>query len=336
VVSWDIPLLEGYDYIFPENSSRNKGSHHYNGIINPDLIKQIESWTPDAILVYGWKFRSHLALIRHFKNKIPVWFRGDSTLLDEVKGIQSLARNILLRWVYSHIDRAFYTGSANRDYFIKYGLKPEQLTESLHAVDNQRFASPGPNGKEKAIELRRKLQIEDEDLVFLYAGKLIQKKGVESLVKAFLGLKQSHAHLVIAGNGILENYLKNKYSHLERIHFLGFQNQVQMPVIYRTSDVFVLPSTGPGESWGLAVNEAMASGKGVLVSDQCGCANDLVEEGKNGYIFRAGQIGDLTDKLSIMISKKGEISNFGHYSSEKIQQFTFNQFVTEIENQFNL
>ncbi len=92
-------------------------------------------------------------------------------------------------------------------------------------------------------------------------------------------------HLVLTGNGELETELKNHAGDKKNIHFMGFQNQQRMPAIYQLADVFVLPSKGPGETWGLSVNEAMASGKPVLVSDKCGCAFDLVEEGKTGYTF---------------------------------------------------
>src|SRR6185437_9098032 len=70
-IDWDIPLLEGYEYEFLQNTAREKGSHHYKGIRNPQIIEKINEWKPDAILVYGWKFQSHIKVIRHFKNKIP-------------------------------------------------------------------------------------------------------------------------------------------------------------------------------------------------------------------------------------------------------------------------
>src|SRR5438067_5308801 len=69
---WDIPLLDGYEYEFVTNTSKNPGSHHFKGIKNPDLINKIEAWGATALLVFGWSFQSHLKCIRYFKNKIPV------------------------------------------------------------------------------------------------------------------------------------------------------------------------------------------------------------------------------------------------------------------------
>jgi len=107
-IEWDIPVLDGYPYEWVENNSKDPGTHHFNGIINPGLIGQVRAWQPDAVLFYGWGFSSHLKAIRYFKNKIPVLFRGDSTLFDEGKGIKALLRTVFLKWVYRHVDHAFF------------------------------------------------------------------------------------------------------------------------------------------------------------------------------------------------------------------------------------
>ena len=80
-IKWDIPLLEGYNYEFVKNISKNPGSNQWNGIDNPDLIPKVKSFDPDSILVFGWKMKSHFKVMRYFKGKVPVWFRGDSTLI---------------------------------------------------------------------------------------------------------------------------------------------------------------------------------------------------------------------------------------------------------------
>src|SRR5438105_951467 len=81
--SWDIPLLTGYDYCFVKNVSSKPGSHHFWGIQNPTLIGDIKEYDPDAILVYGWSFYSHLKVMRYFKGRKKILFRGDSTLIDD-------------------------------------------------------------------------------------------------------------------------------------------------------------------------------------------------------------------------------------------------------------
>jgi glycosyltransferase involved in cell wall biosynthesis len=121
--------------------------------------------------------------------------------------------------------------------------------------------------------------------VFLYAGKLKSKKAPDLLINAFLSLGEENIDLVICGNGELEIKLKSLASGNSNIHFLPFQNQQEMPIIYRIGDVFVLPSRGPGETWGLSVNEAMACGLPAVISRNCGCYPDLIVEGETGFTF---------------------------------------------------
>src|SRR3954470_24455785 len=91
-IEWDIPLLEGYEHSFLKNTSADAGSHHFKGIINPDAIKVIDKFAPDALLLYGWAYQSHLKILRHFHKNIPVYFRGDSTLTDEQPGLKGFMR----------------------------------------------------------------------------------------------------------------------------------------------------------------------------------------------------------------------------------------------------
>lgn len=331
-IEWDIPLLDGYEYEFLENTAKRKGSHHYRGIINPSILEKIEAWKPDALLVYGWKFHSHLRVMRYFKGRIPVWFRGDSTLLDERPGAASRIKKILLQWVYSHIDGAYYTGSNNKSYFRTYGLAGSQLVKAFHAVDNSRFQNTGNRYSSAAHEWKERLKIPSGNIVFLYAGKVEPKKGIETLLLAFGNLRNPNAHLLIAGDGPLQNLLTEKYAALKRVQFIDFQNQQAMPVLYQLCDVFVLPSIGPGESWGLSLNEAMAAGKTVIASDRCGGAIDLIENNRNGFIFEAGNVNDLLQKMQQVMQSKELLPESGINSLEKIQQFNFQQFVEAIEN----
>jgi glycosyltransferase involved in cell wall biosynthesis len=331
-IDWDIPLLEGYDYEFLENAAKEKGSHHFKGINNPRIIEKIKEWSPAIILIYGWKFRSHLKVIRFFHKKIPVWFRGDSTLLDEKQGLKSMFKTLWLKWLFGHVDLVFYTGTNNKAYFQHNGLKDSQLIRAFHAVENERFQNIDGKYSARATQKRQELNIAPDSVVFLYAGKLSPKKNAESLLKAFNRISSGKAHLLIVGNGLLEGQLKAEYGFENNVSFIGFQNQSVMPVIYQLCDVFVLPSFGPGESWGLGVNEAMAGGKPVIVSDRCGCAIDLVENRKNGFIFKAGNEDDLALKMNSFIENKYQISSFGNESLSKINNFTFSGFVSAIEN----
>jgi glycosyltransferase involved in cell wall biosynthesis len=328
-IDWDIPLLQGYDHEWVKNTATDPGSHHFKGIINPELITRVNTWRPDVLLVFGWAYHSHLKAIRYFKNKILVYFRGDSTLLDVQKGFKALLRSVFLKWVYRHIDHALYVGTHNKAYFKKYGLKDEQLSFAPHAVDNNRFTA---DRTDEALKLRQSLGIPTGDLLILFAGKLEQKKSPLLLLAAFLTLGKPNIHLLFVGNGIMEVPIKTKSSDHKNIHFINFQNQSLMPVVYQACDLFCLPSKGPSETWGLAVNEAMAAGKPVLVSDKVGCAIDLVIPGFTGDIFESENLSDITEKLRLLTNDKSQLKTLGTNAKNKIAEWSFSKQVAAILN----
>ena len=325
-INWDIPLLDGYPYEYIKNSAKDVGTHTFRGIINPDLIDKINDYKPDAILIYGWAHQSHLKAIHHFKNKIPIYFRGDSTLLDRKTGVKNSMKYLFLKWVYKHVDHAFYTGTNNKAYFKKYGLNESQLNFVPHSIDNDRFTI---EKAEDAALLRQKLNIPPDDILILFAGKFESKKDPLLLLSAFLNIDKPGVHLLFVGNGALEDRLKEKASGKANVHFMDFQNQTYMPVVYQAADLFCLPSKGPAETWGLVVNEAMACKKAILVSDKVGCAIDLVKPGYNGAIFKAGDINALTEALTHLTDKKLLIE-MGERSREIIEGWSINVQVKNI------
>ncbi|MFD2288835.1 glycosyltransferase [Pedobacter petrophilus] len=371
-ISWDIPLLDGYLYEFVKNSAKNPGSHHYKGIVNPDLINLLKAFQPDAILIYGWAYQSHLAVMRYFKSKIPIWFRGDSTLLDGTSTMRKMLRKVFLTWVYKHVDIAFLAGTANHEYFKAYGLKKNQLVFAPHAVDNNRFAT---DRSSEALKLRQNLGISVSDTLILFAGKLEEKKDPLLLLQAFVEIDQqspqneqrstknlqqttknekrltnndqpkttndqpktSNTHLLFVGNGALEETLKAQtlQHKKQNVHFLDFQNQSQMPVIYQACNLFCLPSRGPGETWGLAVNEAMAAGKAIFVSNRVGCAGDLISGGLNGEVFNAGDLVDLKNKLQKLLLDPAHLHQMGEESKEIIEHWTFEHQVETFAKTLN-
>lgn len=328
-IAWDIPLLEGYDYRWVRNISKDPGTHHFKGLINPDLNKEIMEWGPDAILVFGWSFHSHLRCLRFFHGKIPVLFRGDSTLLDERPGIKRQLRRLFLKWVYRHVDKALYVGKNNKEYFLKHGLREDQLLLAPHAVDNRRFCEPDAEyGKEAAL-LRSSLDIGPTDLVLLYAGKLYPIKNPFFLLEIAKRVSDPRLKIVFVGNGILEGELKQAASQDARIRFIEFQNQSKMPVVYRVGDIFVLPSHS--ETWGLGANEAMASGCALMLSNKVGGAIDLIAEGRNGVMLGTEDWDKGSDLVTRLLRDRAELTKMKNASRDVVRNFSYEHIVEAIE-----
>ena len=100
-VVWDIPLTDGYEHESFEASSRPGRQR---------MVRAIEQFDPKALLVFGWNFPGHWAAMRHFKGRVPVWFRGDSTLLDPLPFWKKALRKLILTAVYRSVDCAFMLG----------------------------------------------------------------------------------------------------------------------------------------------------------------------------------------------------------------------------------
>ena len=283
VIAWDLPLKEGYDSELVAPSSANERRTFWN-MDSPEVVPRIKAFRPDAVLVFGWNFRSHLRVMRYFHGRIPVLFRGDSTLLDLRSGFRNIARRSVLRNVYRWVDFALSVGTCNTEYFGNYGLKADQIILVPHAIDNARFAADNASCCEAASMLRMNLGFDGDDSVLLFAGKFEPKKCPDRLIRVFREVSgvRSDLRLLLVGNGPLEDALKDAAAKDPKIVFLPFQNQLEMPVIYRTGDVTVLPSAY-NETWGLCLNEAMACGRTVVASSRVGASRDLIVEQTSGF-----------------------------------------------------
>ena len=268
-VVWDIPVSEGYLHSTHDASTKTG---------KKDLKGAIRNFQPDAILVYGWNFPGHLAMMRTFHGSIPIWFRGDSHLLNPTPFWKGAMRRLVLRWVYRHVDIAFPVGHANEKYYLWSGLSSNQLVHAPHAVDNEFWSRDDAERTQKARAWRERLNIPENAPVLGFSGKLEPLKQVGPLIEAVMTTQSTH--LIIAGSGPLESELKKQAGGHNQIHFLGFVNQSEMPVFYRMLDVLALVSYT--ETWGLCINEALACGARCLVSDRVGCHPDVLSVQSRG------------------------------------------------------
>jgi glycosyltransferase involved in cell wall biosynthesis len=309
-IEWDVDLLSGYDSVFVPNSSGRPGAENFFGFNNPDLTRQMGAWRPDAMLLFGYKWASHLRAIAWARRRrIPILFRGDSHLLG--RGSPGLPARLALRALFSQFASFLYVGAANREYFEAFGVPGRKLFFAPHSVDGSLFDIGNPEHSAGAAKLRSQLGLGPEARVVLFAGKLVAAKQPVELLKAFLELSPADAAIVFVGEGPEKGRLEALAS--ERtgvpgappVRFLPFANQSEMPSRYLLADLFVLPSRGFYETWGLAVNEAMHMGVPCLVSDRVGCQRDLVTRGETGWVFDPADPRALARALSEALADLG-------------------------------
>ena len=325
-IQWDIPLLEGYEHEFIANKSYSAGTGHFLGLWNPDLPRRVREFAPDAILLTAYNYAS----IGYFlwcwrKERAPFIFRGDSHRLILRHGLLESVRRAVIARVFRCFSAVLYVGSANRDYFALHRVPNERLFFSPHAVDNERFTDAREAAGVEAGSWKRSLGIPDNHRVILFAGKFEKKKRPLDLLRAFQVANLDHTSLLFVGSGPLEQTLRACAVGNPWIHFAPFQNQSLMPRTYAACDVLVLPSFGPAETWGLAVNEAMCMGRAVIVSDHVGCAKDLIIPNKNGLIYPAGDIDALAHCLCDALSDAVRLQAWGERSRELIRGYSYKQ-----------
>lgn len=295
---WDVDLLNGYDHEFVPNTARVPGSSHFDGLRNPTLPARLTAWRPDAILLFGYAFSTHLRLIFWARRqRIPLIFRGDSHLLGRTQ--LPFFQRTALRLLYAQFTAFLPVGAANRDYFLHLGVPPRKLFFAPHSVDHTLFDSSRADHHVRAETFRRELGLVPDTRVVLFAGKFVPAKQPLALLRAFLALRAPNAVLVFVGDGPEKNALLElaRQAPAGSVHVLPFANQSEMPARLLSADLFVLPSHGHYETWGLAVNEAMHLGVPAFVSDLVGCQRDLVTEGETGWVFRAGEPTTLSAQL---------------------------------------
>jgi glycosyltransferase involved in cell wall biosynthesis len=248
-------------------------------------------------------------------------FRGDSHLLDGVGApVRRLVKHAVLRRVYAWPTAFLVVGKANRRYYQTFGVADERLYPCPHSIDVGRFAAPAAALEQEAAQWRRELEIPPDRCVVLFAGKFEPRKRPLELMRAMLELPPGRAILIMLGSGVLEREVGAlAASDPDRFRVLPFENQRRMPVVYRLADLFVLPSAH-GETWGLAVNEAMACGRTVLVSDRVGCAADVVDP-SCGTVFASDDPAGLATGLYDLTARRERLRAMGRAAAERAWAF---------------
>lgn len=336
VVRWDVPLLEGYRSKFLPNLWSGDRVGGPLSLINPSVITEIRRNRFDAVWLVGYAFLSDwLAYLAARLSGTPILCLGESSLVyDRLVRRPWYIRWLkppLLRWFLRGVHAAMAIGSLNREFYRHYGVPEERIFPCPHAVDNAHFAAVSARYREQREALRCELGIAPEDVVFLFAAKMIPLKAPIELLEAYRRATQgeSRAALLMVGEGPLraEAEAFTRRNNLRKVVFTGFVNQSELPKYYALSDVHVRPDGIYRGDWGFTVNEAMACGLAVVASDKIGATYDLVRHGENGYVVKFGDLGDLTSALRKLAGDAEMARRMGERSREIIQGWSYEEAV---------
>lgn len=246
------------------------------------LLEVCRKTSYDMIFCGGWGDKDYIKVVS--SSGVPVKLLGfDNQWSGSLK--QRLAALYARMFLTPHFDVAFVPGPGQVQFAKKMGFgKSKKIITGAYACDVAKFAavvheSAGSNKK------------------LYFVGRYAHEKFITELCEAVIELNAEmnlNWTLECAGTGPLYDRRTN---HPAIVH-KGFMQPSQLVEWMKYGDAFILPSTF--EPWGVVVHEFAAAGYPLVLSDAVGARHAFLEPNLNGYLFHAGDKGDLKNKLKML------------------------------------
>jgi glycosyltransferase involved in cell wall biosynthesis len=292
--AWDVDLTSGYSYGYLDNRAR-RPSPRFWGSNCPELRPMLRARRHDGLLLPGYKCRGYLqAQQAAVRSSVPVLFRGESTDHIPRSALKTAARDAFLRRFFAGISAFLPIGAHAARHFRRLGVAESALFSSPYGVDNERFLTASRELIPHRERVRHGFGLPANAFVAVVPGKLIARKRPVDALHGAAASGAGNLWLLFAGDGPLRGELA-RAAHdtgFARFAVTGFLNQTEIVKAYCAADVLVLPSHH--ETWGVVVNEGMACGLPAVITDGVGCAPDLVETGKTGFVCPVADVERLS------------------------------------------
>jgi glycosyltransferase involved in cell wall biosynthesis len=300
-----------------------------------ELREQLQESRPDVVILKGYSFLDSLfALEWARERRVPIVVMSESHAGDFARVAW---KEWLKRQLLQDVSAALVGGKPHARYMRSLGVPADRIFMGYDVVDNDHFRQGAERARAHETAERARLSLPARFL--LASGRFIPKKDFSALVLAFAlyreqAMRDSHSawDLVILGDGEERESLEKMRAELDlgnHLHLPGFRGYEDLPSYYGLADVFIHPSER--EQWGLVVNEAMAAGLPVLVSNKCGCCEDLVLEGKTGYSFSPGDANLIAEKLKELWKDDTLRARMGRNAARRIEAFSPDAFAHGLE-----
>lgn len=258
--------------------------------INPEIVKILRRERYDALVVGGYGVFAEQAAIAYARaTRTPYLLHSESHHGKKRRALTRAIKRVALPAVIAHAAAGLATGTRAADYLVSYGLPRERVRIVPNTIDVVAYASAATRVREDPAHTFERLGLPPRFLLFV--GRLVETKGLLDLLAAHMHAGGDAPPLVVVGDGPLRGLV----TAAPNVRWLGFRQPAELIELFALADRTVLPSLA--ETWGVVVNEALACGSPVVVSDAVGAAHDLLRPGIDGIVVPAGNIDALATAL---------------------------------------
>ncbi len=323
-IVWDNLYLEEFNHVFLNGDKTLLADPKLDA---SNLDDELLKYAPNLLVQYGYyhKLSKH-AHTWALKNKVPIAYISDAERHQKRPFWKEVLKYPQLYFYFKKIDYFFTIGNANEAYYSFYKVPEKKFHRMMFSIDVRNYNKAFADKENLRKAYRDQLLITNDEIVISVVGKLVDWKCQNDLIDLLYALEQKQPQtnftLLIAGSGKMEEAWKRQADKLtkNKVHFLGFLNPINLPSVYAATDVYIHPSIIEPHS--LSISEAIYMGCPVIVSNTCGSwgDNDDVQIGKNGYVYKQGNIVDVQEKL-LKIVNENLFQQFGNFSAQMGKHF---------------
>ena len=274
---------------------------------------------PDAVAINSYSVAdAQAALLWCRRHRRTAVLMTDTTAADAVRTpLRERAKGALVR----QFDAALVAGAPHREYLADLGFPPDRVFQPYDVVDNAFFRDNAARARADPGAWASLPGLSGPGPFFLASSRFVPRKNVGGLLRAYGRYRAAEAaagrapwRLVVLGDGPERPALGALAERAGGVTLAGFRQAEELPAYYGLAGAFVHAPLV--DQWGLVVNEAMASGLPVAVSDRAGCARDLVHDGDNGVRFDPADEGALAQALALVAAPGTDRGRMGRRSAE--------------------
>jgi glycosyltransferase involved in cell wall biosynthesis len=318
---WDLPTEGiGYKTIVLNDNLISRFVHRWipSFHFSTGIKTVVKEDNPSFVIVNGTYWTPNVALIlylyRNHNTKTAYW----SEPVFDSQGLMLRLKRLMLYPILKWTDYLFAIGTAARDSFLGYGYA-RPIINIPYNIDMLPFKEIG--NEDLSLVLNVLGNPGKEEIIILTSGSLINRKGIDTVIKAFKSLKSSKSlRLVIMGDGEERRTLTTLADGDSRIKFIGFQEKHLIPYWFKAADIFVFASRYDG--WGLVINEAIAGDAAIICSTAVGAGRDLLQDGVNGFLVDPENVEGFATAMTKLITDTSLRESFVKNNSENAERLS--------------